>query len=163
MFTLTTQEVVGDVHRVSVTFSRLAEVVKPGDILFLNDGFIQLEAMTIEGGNINCRVLVGGELRSRKGLNLPGIDLGLSAFTDHDYQCLKFALEQGVDAVSQSFVESAADVTAVRNAAADLGHPPMIFAKIERFRALDHIDDILDAADGIMIARGDLRVEVRSG
>ncbi len=160
MFTLTTQEVVGDVHRVSVTFSRLAEVVKPGDILFLNDGFIQLEAMTIEGGNINCRVLVGGELRSRKGLNLPGIDLGLSAFTDHDYQCLKFALEQGVDAVSQSFVESAADVTAVRNAAADLGHHPMIFAKIERSRALDHIDDILEAADGIMIARGDLGVEV---
>jgi pyruvate kinase len=93
-------------------------------------------------------------------LNLPGIDLGLSAFTDHDYQCLKFALEQGVDAVSQSFVESAADVTAVRNAAADLGHHPMIFAKIERSRALDHIDDILEVADGIMIARGDLGVEV---
>ncbi len=160
MFTLTTQEVVGDVHRVSVTFSRLAEVVKPGDILFLNDGFIQLEAMSIEGSNINCRVLVGGELRSRKGLNLPGIDLGISAFTDHDYQCLKFALEQGVDAVSQSFVESAADVAAVRKAAADLGHHPMIFAKIERSRALDHIDDILEAADGIMIARGDLGVEV---
>jgi pyruvate kinase (EC 2.7.1.40) len=95
MFTLTTQEMVGDVHRVSVTFSRLAEIVKPGDILFLNDGFIQLEAMSIEGGNITCRVSVGGELRSRKGLNLPGIDLGISAFTDHDYQCLKFALEQG--------------------------------------------------------------------
>ena len=160
MFTLTTQEVVGDVHRVSVTFSRLAEIVKPGDVLFLNDGFIQLEAMSIEGSSINCRVSVGGELRSRKGLNLPGIDLGISAFTDHDYQCLKFALEQGVDTVSQSFVESAADVVAVRKAAADLGHHPMIFAKIERSRALDHIDDILEAADGIMIARGDLGVEV---
>jgi len=160
MFTLTTQEMVGNVHQVSVTFPRLAEVVKPRDILFLNDGFIQLEAMTIEGSNINCRVLVGGELRSRKGLNLPGIDLGISAFTEFDYQCLKFALEQGADAVSQSFVESAADITAVRNAAADLGHHPMIFAKIERSRALDHIDGILDAADGIMIARGDLGVEV---
>ncbi len=160
LFTLTTQEMVGDVHRVSVTFSRLAEIVKPGDILFLNDGFIQLEAMSIEGSNITCRVLVGGELRSRKGLNLPGIDLGISAFTDHDYQCLKFALEQGVDAISQSFVESAADVAAVRNAAAALGHHPMIFAKIERSRALDHLDGILDVADGIMIARGDLGVEV---
>jgi len=160
MFTLTTQEMVGNAHQVSVTFPRLAEVVKPRDILFLNDGFIQLEAMTIEGSNINCRVLVGGELRSRKGLNLPGIDLGISAFTEFDYQCLKFALEQGADAVSQSFVESAADITAVRNAAADLGHHPMIFAKIERSRALDHIDGILDAADGIMIARGDLGVEV---
>jgi len=160
MFTLTTHEMVGNAHQVSVTFSRLTEVVKPGDILFLNDGFIQLEAMTIEGSNINCRVLVGGELRSRKGLNLPGIDLGINAFTEYDHQCLKFALEQGVDAVSQSFVESAADVAAVRKAAAALGHHPMIFAKIERSRALDHIDDILEAADGIMIARGDLGVEV---
>jgi len=160
MFALTTQEVVGDVHQVSVTFPRLAEVVKPKDILFLNDGFIQLEAMTIEGSNITCRVLVGGELRSHKGLNLPGIHLGTSAFTEHDYQCLKFSLEQGVDAVSQSFVESAADVAAVRDAAAALGHHPLIFAKIERSRALDHIDDILEVADGIMIARGDLGVEV---
>ena len=160
MFILTTKEVVGDVHRVSVTFSRLAQVVKPGDVLFLNDGFIQLEAMTIEGTNITCRVLVGGELRSRKGLNLPGIDLGINAFTEYDHQCLKFALEQGVDAVSQSFVESAADVAAVRKAAAAFGHHPMIFAKIERSRALDHIDDILEVADGIMIARGDLGVEV---
>ena len=160
MFILTTKEVAGDVHRVSVTFSRLAEVVKPGDVLFLNDGFIQLEAMTIEGTNITCRVLVGGELRSRKGLNLPGIDLGINAFTEYDHQCLKFALEQGVDAVSQSFVESAADVAAVRKAAAAFNHHPMIFAKIERSRALDHIDDILEVADGIMIARGDLGVEV---
>jgi len=160
MFTLTTHEMVGDAHRVSVTFSRLAEIVKPGDIFFLNDGFIQLEAMTIEGSNITCRVLVGGELRSRKGLNLPGIALGISAFTEHDYQCLKFALEQGVDVVSQSFVESAADIAAVRKAAAGLGHHPMIFAKVERSRALDHIDNILEVADGIMIARGDLGVEV---
>jgi pyruvate kinase len=160
MFTLTTQEMVGDAHQVSVTFPRLAEVVKSGDILFLNDGFIQLEAIAIEGSNLHCRVLVGGELRSRKGLNLPGIELGISAFTKYDYQCLKFALEQGVDAVSQSFVEAAADIAAVRNAAADLGYHPMIFAKIERSRALDHLDDILEAADGIMIARGDLGVEV---
>jgi pyruvate kinase (EC 2.7.1.40) len=116
--------------------------------------------MTIEGSNINCRVLVGGELRSRKGLNLPEIDLGISASTEHDHDCLKFALEQGVDAVSQSFVESAADIDAVRAAAADLGYHPMILAKIERSRALDHLDDIIEATDGVMIARGDLGVEV---
>lgn len=159
-FTLTTQEVIGDAHRVSVSFPRLAQAVKPGNTLFLNDGLIQLEAMKIEGNDVNCRVLVGGELRSRKGLNLPGIDLGISAFTDRDYQCLKFSLGQGVDAVSQSFVESAADITAVRNAAIALGHNPFIIAKIERSRALYKIDEILDAADGIMIARGDLGVEV---
>ena len=160
IFTLTSKEVVGDSHRVSVTFPRLPQVIKPGDTLFLNDGFIQLEALTIEKNEVRCRVLVGGELYSRKGLNLPGIDLGMSAFTGRDYECLKFALEHGVDAVSQSFVESAADITAVRNAAATLGYHPFIFAKIERARALDLLDGILEAADGIMIARGDLGVEL---
>ncbi len=159
-FTLTTEEIVGDASRVSVNFGRLPQAVKPGDTLFLNDGFIQLEAVKIEGKDVRCRVLVGGELRSRKGLNLPGIDLGINAFTDRDYQFLKFALEQGVDAVSQSFVESGADIAAVRNAATALGFSPFIIAKIERSRALDQIDFILDAADGIMIARGDLGVEI---
>lgn len=159
-FTLTTEEVVGDARRVSVNFNRLPQTVKPGDTLFLNDGFIQLEAVKVEGQEVRCRVLVGGELRSRKGLNLPGIDLGISAFTQRDYQCLKFALEQGVDAVSQSFVESGADVEAVRKAAAALSFSPFLIAKIERSRALDQIDSILGAADGIMIARGDLGVEI---
>jgi pyruvate kinase len=159
-FTLTTEEVLGDASKVSVTFSRLPQAVKPGDTLFLNDGFIQLEVETHEGKDVKCRVLVGGELRSRKGLNLPGIDLGIGAFTDRDYQYLKFALEQGVDAVSQSFVESGADIAAVRNAATALGFSPIIIAKIERSRALAQIDSILEASDGIMIARGDLGVEI---
>jgi pyruvate kinase len=159
-FTLTTEEVLGDASKVSVTFSRLPQAVKPGDTLFLNDGFIQLEVETHEGKDVKCRVLVGGELRSRKGLNLPGIDLGIGAFTDRDYQYLKFALEQGVDAVSQSFVESGADIAAVRNAATALGFSPFIIAKIERSRALAQIDSILEASDGIMIARGDLGVEI---
>ena len=159
-FVLTTNEVTGDRQRVSVTFSRLPQVVKPGERLYLNDGFIQLEVISIQGADVNCRVLVGGELRSRKGLNLPGIDLGIRAFTDYDHECLKFAQEQGIDAVSQSFVENAADIAAVRSAAADLDYHPFIIAKIERSRALDHIDEILDAADGIMVARGDLGVEI---
>lgn len=159
-FTLTTQDIVGDGRRVSVTFSHLPKAVKPGDTLFLNDGLIQLEVVKTEGSEVQCRVLVGGELRSRKGLNLPGIDLGISAFTDRDYECMKFALDQGVDAVSQSFVETAADIAAVREAACGLGYNPFIIAKIERARALHHIDEILKAADGIMIARGDLGVEI---
>jgi len=159
-FTFTPEEIVGDARRVSVTFARLAQAVKPGDTIFLNDGLIQMEAVKVEGKDIQCRVIVGGELRSRKGLNLPGIDLGISAFTDHDKNCLKFALEQGVDAVSQSFVESGKDLDAVRNAATALGFSPLIIAKIERSRALARIDEILEAADGIMIARGDLGVEI---
>ncbi|MBI5057158.1 MAG: pyruvate kinase [Nitrospirae bacterium] len=157
---LTTEECVGDEQRVFVSFSKLPRVVKQGDIIFLSDGLIQLEVVRVEGSDVQCRVIVGGELRSRKGLNLPGIDLGISAFTERDRECLRFALEAGVDAVSQSFVERASDITAVRDAATSLGYNPFVIAKIERSSALDHLDEIIEAADGIMIARGDLGVEI---
>jgi pyruvate kinase len=157
---LTTEDIAGDSQRVSVNFARLAQAVKPRDTLFLNDGLIQLDAVKVEGNDVQCKVVVGGELRSRKGLNLPGIDLGISAFTDRDHECLKFAMEQGVDAVSQSFVETGEDIAAVREAATALGHNPFIIAKIERAGALKHMDGILGAVDGIMIARGDLGVEI---
>jgi pyruvate kinase len=159
-FTLTTEDIVGNSDRVSVSFARLPQAVKPQDRLFLNDGLIELEVNNIEGYDVHCNVIVGGELRSRKGLNLPGIDLGISAFTDRDYECLKFAMQQGVDAVSQSFVETGEDIAAVRKAASSLGHDPFIIAKIERAGARNHMSDILKAADGIMIARGDLGVEI---
>jgi pyruvate kinase len=159
-FTLTTEEIEGTVDRVSVTFAELPQAVRPGNRLFLNDGLIQLKVLESVGREVHCEVLIGGQLSSRKGLNLPGIDLGISAFTDHDRHCLAFALENGVDAISQSFVENATDIAAVRKAAADIGHDPFLIAKIERSGALDHIDDILQAADGIMVARGDLGVEI---
>jgi pyruvate kinase len=159
-FTLTTEDITGNRERVSMSFPLLPRVVKPGDSLFLNDGIIHLEVLRVDGSDVECRVVVGGELRSRKGLNLPGIDLGISAFTDRDHACLKFAMENGVDAVSQSFVETSADVEAVRKAAKELGQEPFIIAKIERSGALKHMDQILQAADGIMIARGDLGVEI---
>ena len=159
-FTLTTADIIGNQTRVSVSFSRLPKAVKPKDRLFLNDGLVELEVGKVEGQDVYCTVVVGGILRSRKGLNLPDIDLGISAFTDRDHECLKFALQHGVDAVSQSFVETGDDIRAVRQAAADLGHDPFVIAKLERIGARNHIDDILDAADGIMIARGDLGVEI---
>lgn len=159
-FTLTTDDIVGDAGKSSVTFERLPQAVREGDTLFLNDGIIQLLVLSVKGSEVACRVMVGGELRSRKGLNLPDIDLGISAFTPRDHECLQFAAEEGLDAVSQSFVETGADVRAVRQAAEALGYSPFIIAKIERSNALKHMDDILAAADGIMIARGDLGVEV---
>ena len=159
-FTLTTDDIVGNSERVSVSFPRLPKAVKPGDQLFLNDGYVQIQVETVEGNDVCCKVVVGGELLSRKGLNLPGIDLGISAFTEHDHACLKFAMENGVDAVSQSFVETAEDIEAVREAAAKLGHDPFIIAKLERAGARKHLNKILKAADGIMIARGDLGVEI---
>jgi pyruvate kinase len=158
--TLTTDDVIGDAQRVSVSFERLPKVVHRGDKLFLNDGVIQLEVDRVEGTEVHTCVQVGGELRSRKGLNVPGVDLGISAFTDHDRECLGVALEEGVEAVSQSFVEGEEDIRSVREAARALGQSPFIIAKIERLRALENFEAILAAADGIMIARGDLGVEI---
>src|SRR5436305_7074626 len=159
-FTLTSEDIVGNAQRASTTFQQLARVVKPRDRIFLNDGLVQLVVERVAGDDGECIVAVGGELRSRKGLNLPGVDLGISAFTERDRACLEFALKEGVDAVSQSFVERAADIHAVRAAAAKIGAQPFVIAKIERADALKHFDEILAAADGIMVARGDLGVEV---
>jgi pyruvate kinase len=159
-FVLTNENIVGNERRVSMSFEPLPRVVKPGHRLFLNDGLVQLVVERVVGNDVECTVAVGGELRSRKGLNLPGIDLGISAFTERDRACLEFALGAGVDAVSQSFVERAEDIKAVRAASAEIRAQPFIIAKIERADALAHFDEILAAADGIMIARGDLGVEV---
>ena len=159
-FTLTNEDIIGNTQRASTTFQQLPHVVKPGDRIFLADGLVQLVVDRVAGDDVECKVVVGGELRSRKGLNLPGVELGISAFTENDRACLEFALEHGVDAVSQSFVERAADVHVVRAAAAKMGKQPFIIAKIERADALAHFDEILAASDGIMIARGDLGVEV---
>ena len=158
--TLSTDAVTGDESRLPVDFLALPRAVRPGDMVFLNDGYVQLEVRRVRDTEVDCSVVIGGEIRSRQGLNLPGVDLGISAFTDNDRRCLEFALAQGVDAVSQSFVEAPADVTAVRAAAAALGHKPFIIAKIERAAVLQRVDEILAVADGIMIARGHLGVEV---
>jgi len=113
-FTLTTGDVVGTDKRAAMSFERLPQVVKPGDLLFLNDGLVQLQVEGVAGPDVQCRVTVGGELRSRKGVNLPGINLGISAFTERDRACLEFALAQGVDALSQSFVETEADMPSAK-------------------------------------------------
>jgi pyruvate kinase len=160
VFTLTSEGTTGSARRVSTSFEPLPRVVKPGDRLFLNDGLVQLLVDQVEGNDVHCTVAVGGELRSRKGLNLPRINLGISAFTDHDRKCLEFALACGVDAISQSFVERGADIETVRAAATALGKNPFLIAKIERYESIERFDEILAAADGIMVARGDLGVEV---
>lgn len=159
-FTLTTEKIIGSPLRVSTSFMRLPQVVKHGDAISLNDGLVQLAVEAVSGADVHCRVAVGGELRSGKGINLPGVDLGISAFTAHDRTCLEYAIKHGVDAVGQSFVETADDVRALREAAAAFGKQPFVIAKIERARAVRNVEEILKAADGIMVARGDLGVEV---
>ena len=128
-FTLTNEDIVGNAQRASTTSEQLPRVVKPGDRIFLNDGLVQLVVERVVGNDVECTVAVGGELRSRKGLNLPGIDLGISAFTENDHACLEFALKVGVDAVSQSFVERGADIDAVRAAATKIGATAFHYCK----------------------------------
>ena len=159
-FTLQTGDFIGDAQHASMQFTGLAAAVKAGDKIFINDGYIQFEVQEVVAQEARCLVLVGGELRSHKGVNFPGIDLGISAFTAYDQKCLAFAAEQGLDAVSQSFVQNGQDMTAVRQAAAEMDYQPFLIAKIERARARDNINDILDASDGLMVARGDLGVEI---
>jgi len=159
-FTLTTEDISGDAARVSVTFKTLPQAVSAGNTLFLNDGLIQLVVEEVKGNDVLCSVLVGGELRSKKGLNIPGINLGMSAFTDRDRKWLEIAQRLNIDAISQSFVDSARDIEDLRAAAREMNYYPFIIAKIERLTALQNIDEILAATDGIMIARGDLGVEI---
>jgi pyruvate kinase len=159
-FTLVTDRIDGDETRASISFRNLPQVVNPGDKISMNDGFIRLQVEDVRKNQVVCRVIVGGELRSNKGVNLPGIELGISAFTENDRRQLEFAAEQKLDAVSQSFVEGPGDITALRQAARDLNYDPFVVAKIERAKALDNLEEILKVCDGIMVARGDLGVEI---
>ncbi|MCK4724829.1 MAG: pyruvate kinase, partial [Anaerolineales bacterium] len=159
-FILFNQEIIGDQHRASVNFEGLPAVVKPGDWIFMNDGYIQLQVDEVVGDQVHCKVKAGGELRAHKGVNFPGIDLGISAFTDQDRELLKFAAEQKLDGFGESFVQGAADIQELRSGAAALDYDPMIIAKIERAGALENIDQILEVSDCIMVARGDLGVEI---
>lgn len=157
---LTTDEIEGDAERIQISLKKLPSSLKPGRNIFINDGIVHLEIEKVEDNDVHCRVIVGGELRSRKGVNLPGVDLDTDALTAYDKKCLKFALNEGVDAIGQSFVTSAQDIECLRNAAAEMGFSPFIIAKIERCQALEAMETIMYAADGIMIARGDLGVEI---
>jgi pyruvate kinase len=156
---LTTDPIPGDEQQITVNFPDLPQTVKKGDLVFLNDGFIQLKVEKTTSKEIQCRVLVGGPLHSHKGLSLPGIDLGISAITEDDRRLLAFALEEGLDAVSISFVQGPEDIETARHIAGEQGHQPFIIAKIERSQAVRQIDAIVEVADGIMVARGDLGVE----
>jgi pyruvate kinase len=159
-FILQTKETVGDLERASMEFEGLPQAVKPGDQIYLNDGNIQFKVDRVTGPEVHCTVQAGGELRSYQGVNFPGIDLGISAFTAHDQELLAFAADQELDGIGASFVLGAEDILTVRKTAADLKYHPFIIAKVERAAALKNTEEILEVADGIMVARGDLGVEI---
>jgi pyruvate kinase len=156
-FRLTTEEVDGDASRVSVSYKALADDVKPGDEVLIDDGLIGMRVERIEGRDIVCTVTVPGTLSDRKGLNLPGANLSTPSLTDKDRADLTFAVETiGVDYVALSFVRTAEDVKEAQ--ALSKGTP--IIAKMEKPQAIENLDAIADVADGLMVARGDLGVEV---
>lgn len=156
---LTTDPVEGSTARVSVSYANLPREVEVDDGLLLADGTIQLRVERVTEVDIHCRVLVGGRLGSRKGVNVPSGLSGLPILSEKDLHDLRFGLEQGVDYVGLSFVRSVEDVHAARAHIEALGGHVPVIAKIETQAALDHFDAIADVADGIMIARGDLSLE----
>ncbi len=157
-FTLTTRDVAGSDRIVSVAYPALVEEVSPGDTVLLADGTLDLKVESVEGRDVHCRVVVGGVLGSRKGLNVPGRTMGGTGLTQKDREDLLFGVSRGVDFVALSFVGSAADAMAAREVIEAQGADTPLIAKIENQRALDHIDEILAAVDGIMVARGDLGI-----
>jgi pyruvate kinase len=156
-FALVTGECVGDASRAYLSYAELAGDVAPGSRLLLDDGTIELEVIAVDGGVVRTRVVTGGPLSSRKGVNAPGVQLGVDAVTDYDREVLAWGLDAGVDLVAQSFVRSARDVLRLRELIGQRTLP--IVAKIETRAATTDVDAIVAAADAVMVARGDLGVE----
>lgn len=162
-FVLTTRKVQGSAEAVSTTYSHLARDVRPGDAILLDDGLLRLHVLASSDTDVETEVVVGGRLRSRKGLNLPGVPLSGRSLTVKDRADLKAAVAAGVDFLAVSFVRKAKDVEQVRTLLDRLGAADRpIIAKIERPEALENLEDILKASDGVMVARGDLGVETSS-
>lgn len=159
-FTLTTREIVGNAKEASVPVPDLPACVGPGNRLFLNDGIIELEVVKATNTDIETVVRSGGPLSTHKGLNLPDVSLPVAAVTPKDLEDLEFGISQGVDWVAASFVRTAKDLEPLRQRMAERGAKIPIIAKIEKHEAVRHLAEILQAADGAMVARGDLGIEV---
>jgi pyruvate kinase len=157
---LTSGEVSGDTSRFHVRIPDLHAVIQPGRLILLDDGLVRLRVTEVRGQDVVCRAETACVIKSRKGVNLPGTHLPIPAMTEKDHEDLKFAIKAGVDLVALSFVRSPEDVALCKNAIAEYGGAMPVIAKIEKSEALDELGAILDLADGAMVARGDLGVEI---
>lgn len=157
---LTTEETEGTSEKISITYKALPEEVKPGDSILIDDGILRLQVEKTFQNSIECQVMVGGELRSNKGVNVPGVKVNLPALTKKDEEDIRFGLEQGIDFIAASFVRSREPVEQIRSLCESEGKQVFLIAKIENQEAIENIDEIIDVSDGIMIARGDLGVEI---
>ncbi len=157
---ITVDDVPGTPERVSTTYAALAADAKPGDRLLVDDGRVGLEVVAVEGPDVVCTVTVGGTVSDNKGLSLPGMNVSVPALSAKDIADLEFALGLGVDLVALSFVRSPADIDLVHAVMDRVGHRVPVIAKLEKPEAVDDIEAVVDAFDGLMVARGDLGVEM---
>ncbi|MFV9511195.1 pyruvate kinase [Tepidibacillus sp. LV47] len=157
---LTTEEIVGDKNRVSVSYQGLPQDVHPGSKILIDDGLIGLEVEKIEGTEIYCKILNSGILKSKKGVNVPGVKINLPGITQKDADDIRYGIEQGIDIIAASFVRKAKDVLEIREILEEYNADILIISKIENHEGVENIDEILQVSDGIMVARGDLGVEI---
>lgn len=159
-YILTVDQCLGNDQRSFVDYPGLPKDVKPGSTVYIDDGLIELVVREVRGNDVHCEVVVGGQVTSRKGVSLPGIDVSLPPVTAEDIEHIRFGVKHGVDFIAASFVRRGDHVHAVREYIREAGGSQLVIAKIESEAGLRHIDDIIEAADGIMVARGDLGVEI---
>lgn len=158
---ITTNEQIGDANRIYISYENFPKDVNTGEIILLDDGKLQLRVLsTNEKDTVNCEVVHGGILTSRKGVNLPNTKVSIPSITEEDYDNLYFALKHGADWIAMSFVRSAEDIIKGKEIIAQQGSSAGVIAKIEKPEAIENIDAIIDASDGIMVARGDLGIEI---
>lgn len=158
--TVTTRDVTGTAGLIPSDFKELTQTVKAGQRILLDDGLIELRVLSVQGTELSCEVVYGGELKDRKGMNVPGASLPIEALTEKDLRDLEFGLEQGVDYVALSFVRQGADIRKLRELVEAKRPQTRIIAKIEMLEALNNLEDIIMLSDAVMVARGDLAVEV---
>jgi len=159
-FTITVDDILGDVDRCSTTYKGLPGDVSEGAAILIDDGRVELRATRVTDTDVVCEVVVGGPVSNNKGINLPGVAVSVPALSEKDKDDLRWALQQGVDMVALSFVRSAADIVDVHRIMDEEGRRVPVIAKIEKPQAVDNLDEIIDAFDAFMVARGDLGVEL---
>jgi len=157
---ITNNDILGDETIISTTYKHLPDDVKPGDTILLDDGLIQLKVKEKKSNQILCQILEGGKLSDNKGINLPGVAISQPSFTKKDLQDLLFGIKHGVDMVAISFVRSPDDVMKVKDIIKEHNKDILVIAKLEKPEAIRHVEEIIDSSDGVMIARGDLGVEL---
>ena len=160
VFTITTEDVLGTKDYVGTTFKGLPKDVKPGDFLLIDDGKVKVRVLDTDGVRVRTEVVVGGPVSNNKGINLPGVAVNVPALSEKDEDDLRWGLKLGADYIALSFVRSASDVVRVHEIMAEEGITVPVIAKIEKPQAVDALEEIIDAFDGIMVARGDLGVEL---